>query len=516
MLKRIVVLGLVVVGTALTAARAGSLAPGSGPELTSQQIGALEAAGRVVVLPDGQRKLLVGDLLFSADEIRNKAFEGARWPGGILYYQFSQRVAPNASWRNAFLAACAMWTDRVPNVSCVQRTNQSRYVLVDTHSGPAGFKCVSYAESTGMMNKPGQVVSIYHDPNYRPNPPSDQCGGTAWNSVGTIAHEIGHVFGFVHEQSRWDRDSYVAVQFQNLTSPVDGFQFLKVLGTKGTTYTPYDFNSIMHYGDDYFAKPRTKSIIPSACYVGTVGYIGTLNQVSTNDALELMHHYGSPIWEMLRRARDASCGVERVHPSELKHYCTDLGEACGETSLQHSAVTTHGTWWCGGGFNAACPGVAGPARSCCGVAGKVPVNVSSGRGSRSCGPIRTERRYTSNWSCGCPYFLINARCSTGLLGFDVAKIDELSNSADRSTRAVALLFGLLNGMRGANLLGDDVLPKLELLVVTDFDKRHYGDSVDATRTRLEELRSSGQLTRTKPLTRERLERVFLAELDKRK
>jgi hypothetical protein len=65
-----------------------------------------------------------------------------------------------------------------------------------------------------------------------------------WNT-NVIEHEIGHAIGMLHEQCRYDRDSYITINWSNLTSSGQN-QFSK----RTTNYAiigSYDFNSLMGY-----------------------------------------------------------------------------------------------------------------------------------------------------------------------------------------------------------------------------------------------------------------------------
>jgi len=69
-----------------------------------------------------------------------------------------------------------------------------------------------------------------------------------------------HALGFFHEQSRKDRDDFVTIVWDNIQK--DNFdQFEKYQSNLlGLTY---DYDSIMHYGWNYFANDRTQpTIVP--------------------------------------------------------------------------------------------------------------------------------------------------------------------------------------------------------------------------------------------------------------
>jgi len=77
---------------------------------------------------------------------------------------------------------------------------------------------------------------------------------------GTIIHEIGHSIGLFHEQSRPDRDNYVTILKQNII-PRAVFNFNKFTTTTiDSRGTPYDYDSVMHYGSYYFSANRQLTI----------------------------------------------------------------------------------------------------------------------------------------------------------------------------------------------------------------------------------------------------------------
>ena len=71
-----------------------------------------------------------------------------------------------------------------------------------------------------------------------------QSGSDYCFKEGVIIHEFIHAWGFWHEQSRPDRDSYVEILWDNII-PDKQYNFWKK--TKSIEHGPYDGHSIMHY-----------------------------------------------------------------------------------------------------------------------------------------------------------------------------------------------------------------------------------------------------------------------------
>ncbi|MEE6522269.1 hypothetical protein FKM82_020714, partial [Ascaphus truei] len=69
-----------------------------------------------------------------------------------------------------------------------------------------------------------------------------------------VEHEILHALGFYHEQSRSDRDDYVEIWWNEITSGM-AHNFNKYNdGYITDLNTPYDYESVMHYGPFSFNK----------------------------------------------------------------------------------------------------------------------------------------------------------------------------------------------------------------------------------------------------------------------
>jgi hypothetical protein len=81
-------------------------------------------------------------------------------------------------------------------------------------------------------------------------------------TMGSTIHEIGHVIGLWHEQSREDRDVFVTINWANIT-PGTEHNFNQHI-TDGDDIGAYDFGSIMHYPRNAFSVNGNDTITPLA------------------------------------------------------------------------------------------------------------------------------------------------------------------------------------------------------------------------------------------------------------
>ncbi|XP_022345727.2 blastula protease 10-like [Crassostrea virginica] len=166
------------------------------------------------------------------------------WPNGVIPYETGSLEFTVANNLND---AINMWERR----TCIKfvarnRRNQNQYKdhvrIQQTIDG-----CESQVGRVGGQ----QVVNV-----------SNGCG------AGSIAHELGHTFGFVHEQSRSDRDQHILIVDGNII-PGKENNFEKYSNKKVYTYNlTYDIGSLMHYSDKAFSRDgESKTIVARDTFV---------------------------------------------------------------------------------------------------------------------------------------------------------------------------------------------------------------------------------------------------------
>ncbi|CAF3283894.1 unnamed protein product [Rotaria socialis] len=67
-------------------------------------------------------------------------------------------------------------------------------------------------------------------------------------------HELMHALGFIHEQTRPDRNQYVRIQTENIQSGNEHNFNIFPSTSVSTLNRPYDYGSIMHYRSDAFSS----------------------------------------------------------------------------------------------------------------------------------------------------------------------------------------------------------------------------------------------------------------------
>ena len=77
---------------------------------------------------------------------------------------------------------------------------------------------------------------------------------------GNCIHEIGHTIGLWHEQSRQDRDNFIAINWDSIM-PEAKHNFDQHI-QDGEDLGAYDYGSIMHYPRDAFSADGQDTIVP--------------------------------------------------------------------------------------------------------------------------------------------------------------------------------------------------------------------------------------------------------------
>jgi len=184
-----------------------------------------------------------------------------RWPGGVVYYQFSDQFDDQAE-KNRIVAAFSEYTSKTC-IKIVERENNERdYVEIIKDGG-----CYSYWGRTGNR----QPISL----------------PVGCQSTATVVHEFMHALGFLHEQSRYDRDTYVTINTQNIRRGLES-QFATYPASRiDTLGLAYDLNSVMHYSEYAFSANRQKTIVAKD---GT-SPLGNRNGLTTLDAAKINKLY---------------------------------------------------------------------------------------------------------------------------------------------------------------------------------------------------------------------------------
>ena len=154
-------------------------------------------------------------------------FAPSLWPDGVVPFEFDENVS--ADNQAAMLGAMATW-EAVASVEFRPRTDDADYLHIVDSPGNWSF--------VGMING-RQDIGIHN-----------------WGREFTIAHELAHALGIWHEQSRTDRDTFVTVDWDNICQDCcDGGSCdhnFAIVATS-TAHGPYDYDSIMHYGECAFS-----------------------------------------------------------------------------------------------------------------------------------------------------------------------------------------------------------------------------------------------------------------------
>ena len=199
-------------------------------------------------------------------------FDDWKWDYGKIPYRLHLGIETNPVLKKRVEDAVKMINDNTV-LNIVKRGSEEDYIQFKFEAGT----CSSCIGRQGGM----QYINI-----------SEDCG------VGNIAHEILHAAGFYHEHTRNDRNDYVNIEWSNIEWGKEGnFSTLFI-----EAYTPYDYGSIMHYGQFAFNdKAGARTIIPNRSNVT----IGQRNGLSTLDITGVNKVYAKDKWYVSHSANTA-------------------------------------------------------------------------------------------------------------------------------------------------------------------------------------------------------------------
>ncbi|KAA0708778.1 Meprin A subunit beta [Triplophysa tibetana] len=196
-----------------------------------------------------------------------------------------------AQSKNAILGEKYRWSTTVPYFLDKSLEINAKGVILKAFEQYRLKTCINFKEWSGEPN----YISVYKGNGCFSSVGNQQIGkqglsiGANCDRLGSVEHEFLHALGFWHEQSRYDRDDYVVIMWDQIEkgqAPNFEKRSDKVSTSLGV---PYDYNSILHYSKTSFKKGKEPTIVTKIPEFMDV--IGQQIEFSDSDVLKVNRLY---------------------------------------------------------------------------------------------------------------------------------------------------------------------------------------------------------------------------------
>ena len=201
------------------------------------------------------------------------------WPNGVIPFEYETTCAATSTCTGAPLSGCVSPANQAAMraaMNVLERAANVRFVQCPGNDCPEfiGLALYNYVHIRDTTNDtviapaaPGTPPNTCQSTSANNSPVGAQGGPqtvniVSWTGIGgapsfRIVHELMHTLGLFHEQSRQDRDTFVTVASLcgNVRGGCMSTTYLNNFPkeSKATSYGPYDFDSVMHYGQCDFS-----------------------------------------------------------------------------------------------------------------------------------------------------------------------------------------------------------------------------------------------------------------------
>lgn len=214
--------------------------------LLDEEYQVLHLANGQTMYMDRDSTFFLGDIIFSKEQVEKMNTPQPRavvlepyinyWPNKKIYYIINPDFTS---------------LDRVRINSALSTLENTFCMDFAPSTSMSSLYCITFAKHPTINSSPIGMNSS------KRNTINLVSGGF---DVATVMHEVMHSLGFFHEQSRNDRDNYVIIYPENIKdNKFHNFEKVVDMGYQAMNLSPFDFDSIMIYESNSFAKADTLS-----------------------------------------------------------------------------------------------------------------------------------------------------------------------------------------------------------------------------------------------------------------